>query len=92
MCKKKCFSNFLQVLRDYFKSWVSNFFGEGFLRKSNLKIFTIELKVEIWAKNVTLFAFPWVPNGFCWKKIFAQGVLGWAWLNKSAGETTSLVI
>ena len=68
MSLKKCFSNFLQVLKDQFKSWVSNFFGEGFLRKSNLKIFTIELKVEIWAKNVTLFAFPWVPNGFCWKK------------------------
>ena len=68
MSEKKCFSNFLQVLKDQFKSWVSNFFGEGFLRKSNLKIFTIELKVEIWAKNVTLFAFLWVPNGFWWKK------------------------
>ena len=58
MSLKKCVSNFLQVLKDQFKSWVSNFFGEGFLRKSNFKFLTLKLKVDIWAKFVTLFAFP----------------------------------
>ena len=58
MSLKKCFGNFLQVLKDQFKSWVSNFFGEGFLRKSNFKFLTLKLKVDIQAKTVTRFAFP----------------------------------
>ena len=91
MSLKKCFSNFLQVLKDQFKSWVSNFFGEGFLRKSSLKIFTKNSK---WNLNhnchsICLFLGPqWFPL----RKIFAQDVFGWPWLKKSTWETTSLFI
>ena len=82
MSLKKCFSNFLQVLKDQFKSWVSNFFGEGFLRKSSLKIFTKNSKWNLShnCHSICLFLGPqWFPL----RKIFAQDVFGWPWLKKS---------
>ena len=92
MSEKKCFTNFLQVLKDHIKSRVWNFFGEGFLRKSYLKFFYYITQSGYLSQKLhsicLSLGFQWFPL----KKIFAQGVLGWPWLNQSAGNTTSLLI
>ena len=92
MSEKKCFTNFLQVLKDHIKSRVWNFFGEGFLRKSYLKFFYYITQSGYLSQKLHSICLSFGSWWFPLKKIFAQGVLGLPWLNKSAGNITRLLL